>query len=275
MSRNSRKRHALFAIALVLTLLYLFPLYWMFITAFKTNPELFQLPPTFWPNNPVSNIARVFHDYAMGRNLWNSLVIASGVTAITMVLGTGAAYALAQSRSRGIEVALFSVLLLQALPPALMVTPIFTIFQDIGLLAYPRLSVVLAQVSKTLPFYLVLMRSSFVQIPGELREAALVDGATPSQAFVQVILPLARNSILVTGILVFLQTLGEYVFARSLVLDDQYQTTTVALAAFVGDTKTDWVGIMTYAAIYTTPILIVFMLLQRRIVNGLTAGALK
>jgi len=275
MSRNSRKRHALFAIALVLTLLYLFPLYWMFITAFKTNPELFQLPPTFWPNNPVSNIARVFHDYAMGRNLWNSLVIASGVTAITMVLGTGAAYALAQSRSRGIEVALFSVLLLQALPPALMVTPIFTIFQDIGLLAYPRLSVVLAQVSKTLPFYLVLMRSSFVQIPGELREAALVDGATPSQAFVQVILPLARNSILVTGILVFLQTLGEYVFARSLILDDQYQTTTVALAAFVGDTKTDWVGIMTYAAIYTTPILIVFMLLQRRIVNGLTAGALK
>jgi multiple sugar transport system permease protein len=114
-----------------------------------------------------------------------------------------------------------------------------------------------------------------VQVPGELREAALVDGATPRQAFLHVVLPLARNSVLVTGILVFLQTLGEYVFSRSLILDDKYTTTTVALAAFVGDTKTDWVGIMTYAAIYTTPILITFMLLQRRIVSGLTAGALK
>jgi multiple sugar transport system permease protein len=269
------QRKILFVVALTLTVLYLFPLYWMFVTAFKSNPELFRLPPTFWPENPVSNIGRVFRDYAMGRNLWNSLVIASGVTAVTVLIGTGAAYALAQARSRYIEVALFAVLVLQALPPALMVTPIFTVFQELGLLGFPRLSVVLAQISKTLPFYMVLMRSAFVQIPRELREAALVDGATPRQAFLQVVLPLARNSVLVTGILVFLQTLGEYVFSRSLILDDQYQTTTVALAAFVGDTKTDWVGIMTYAAIYTTPILIAFMLLQRRIVSGLTAGALK
>jgi multiple sugar transport system permease protein len=269
------RRKLLFCLALALTALYLFPLYWMFITAFKSNPELFRLPPTFWPEAAQSNIARVFHDYAMGRNLWNSLVIASGVTAATVLLGTGAAYALAQARSRWIETALFAVLVLQALPPALMVTPIFAAFQELGLLGFPRLSVTLAQISKTLPFYMVLMRSAFVQVPRELREAALVDGATPRQAFIHVVLPLVRNSVLVTGILVFLQTLGEYVFSRSLILDDKYTTTTVALAAFVGDTKTDWVGIMTYAAIYTTPILITFMLLQRRIVSGLTAGALK
>lgn len=269
------RRRLLMVIALAVTAFYLFPLYWMYVTAFKTNPELFRMPPTFWPEAAQSNIGRVFRDFSMGRNLWNSLAIASGVTAVTVLLGTGAAYALAQVRSRALEVALFAVLVLQALPPALMVTPIFTAFQELGLLVHPRLAVVLAQIGKTLPFYIVLMRSSFLQVPRELQDAARVDGATPRQTFTLIVLPLVRNGVLVTGILVFLQTLGEYVFSRSLILDDQYQTATVALAAFVGDTKTDWVGIMTYAAIYTTPILVVFMLLQRRIVSGLTAGALK
>lgn len=268
-------KRLLFALALGLTLVYLFPLYWMFVSAFKTNPEMFRMPPTYWPQDAQSNIARVFADYAMGRNLWNSVVIAAGVTLVTVLIGTGAACTLARVRGRGSEAALFLVLLLQALPSSLMVTPIFAAFKELGLLESPRFAVVLAQITKTLPLYVVLMRTAFVQLPPELREAALVDGATPLQTFFHVLLPLVRNSALVTAILVFLQTLGEYVFSKSLILDDNFQTTTVALAAFVGDTRTDWVGIMTYAALYTTPILVVFMLLQRRIVSGLTAGAVK
>jgi multiple sugar transport system permease protein len=211
----------------------------------------------------------------MAHFLWNSLVVATGTTVFAVVVGTGAAYSLAQVRNRWTDAAIFLILVLQALPPSLMVTPIFTAFKAMGLLASPRFAVILAQIAKVLPFYIVLCRSSFVQIPRELRDAALVDGAGPAKAFFQVMLPLARNGILVSAILVFLQSFGEYVYSRSLILDDSYQTTAVGLSAFVGDTKTDWVGIMNYAAIYVTPILIVFMLLQRRIVSGLTAGALK
>jgi multiple sugar transport system permease protein len=255
------KRYVLFAIGLCVTTVYLFPLYWMYITVFKSASEMFQYPPTFWPQHPVSHLWQVYSDSGMGKFLWNSLVTASGTVAVTVFVGTGAA--------------IFTVLILQALPSSLMVTPIFTAFKSLGLLETPRLAVVIAQITKTLPFYIVLCRPSFVQVPRELRDAALVDGASPLRAFFSVILPLAINGILVSAILVFLQSFGEYVYARSLILDDQYQTATVGLSAFVGATKIDWIGIMTYSAIFVTPVLIAFMLLQRRIVAGLTAGALK
>ncbi|GGP21125.1 carbohydrate ABC transporter permease [Silvimonas iriomotensis] len=269
------KRYVLFVIALIVTAIYLFPLYWMYITVFKSAAEMFQYPPTFWPQHGESHIWQVFTERGMGKFLWNSFIIACGTTAVTVFVGTGAAYALASVQNRWTGFAIFAVLVLQALPSSLMVTPIFTAFKGLGLLDTPRLAVVIAQITKTLPFYIVLCRASFVQIPRELRDAALVDGASPARAFFGVILPLAVNGILVTAILVFLQSFGEYVYARSLILDDQYQTATVGLSAFIGATKIDWIGIMTYSAVFVTPILIAFMLLQRRIVAGLTAGALK
>ncbi|WP_233858022.1 carbohydrate ABC transporter permease [Paraburkholderia sp. HD33-4] len=269
------KRYVLFVIALCVTAVYLFPLYWMYITAFKSAGEMFHFPPTFWPQHPQSHLWRVFSDSGMGNFLWNSFVTACGTVAVTVLIGTGAAYALAFVQNRWTSFAIFAVLVLQALPSSLMVTPIFTAFKSLGLLDTPRFAVVLAQITKTLPFYIVLCRPSFVQVPRELRDAALVDGASPRRAFFSAILPLAINGILVSAILVFLQSFGEYVYARSLILDDRYQTATVGLSAFVGATKVDWIGIMTYSAIFVTPILVVFMLLQRRIVAGLTAGALK
>lgn len=275
LNRKKLRPYVLCAIGITITALYLFPLYWMYITAFKSSAEMFQYPPSYWPENAHALFAQVFKEHEMAKFLWNSLVIAAGTTVFAVLVGTGAAYSLAQTRNRWTDVAIFLILVLQALPPSLMVTPIFTAFKEMGLLTSPRFAVILAQIGKVLPFYIVLCRSSFVQIPRELRDAALVDGAGPATAFIQVMLPLARNGILVSAILVFLQSFGEYVYSRSLILDDTFQTTTVGLSAFVGDTKTDWVGIMNYAAIYVTPILIVFMLLQRRIVSGLTAGALK
>ena len=275
MSRKNIRRSLLCVLGLLVTAFYLFPLYWMYITAFKNSGEMFRYPPTYWPMAAKASFVQVFQEHGMAHFLWNSLVVASGTTLLAVVMGSGAAYALAQVRNRWTDAAIFLILVLQALPPSLMVTPIFTAFKAFGLLASPRLAVILAQIGKVLPFYIVLCRSSFVQIPREMREAARVDGASPAQTFFQIILPLARNGILVTAILIFLQSFGEYVYSRSLILDDTYQTTAVGLSAFVGDTKTDWVGIMNYAAIYVTPVLLAFIILQRRIVSGLTAGALK
>jgi multiple sugar transport system permease protein len=269
------KRYVLLALAIVFTAIYLFPLYWMYITAFKSGTEIFQYPPTFWPSDPQWNFANIWFGRRMDRYIWNSLLIAASVTVLVTIIGTGCAYVLARVRNVWIEVAMFAILMMQVLPSSLMVTPIFVGFNQIGLLASPRFAVVLAQATKVLPLYIVLCRTSFLQVPRELEDAALVDGSSRIGAFFRVMLPLARNGILVTSVLIFLQSFGEYVYARSLIAKDELQAATVGLQTFMGPNTNDWTGIMTYAAIYVTPILIIFMLLQRRIVSGLTAGALK
>ncbi|GAB1582764.1 carbohydrate ABC transporter permease [Phyllobacterium phragmitis] len=269
------KRTILLILGLVFTGVYLFPLYWMYLTAFKGSTEIFQYPPGFWPSDPQWNFFRVWQARDMGRYLWNSLVIAIGVTFLVTMLGTGCAYALARVRNIWMDMALFTILMLQVLPSSLMVTPIFVAFNQLGLLASPRLAVILAQTAKMLPLYIVLCRATFVQVPRELEDAALVDGSSRIGAFFNIMLPLARNGILVTSVLIFLQSFGEYVYARSLIARNELQTATVGLQTFMGPEANDWNGIMTYTAIYVTPILVIFVLLQRRIVSGLTAGALK
>ncbi|QDY70763.1 carbohydrate ABC transporter permease [Qingshengfaniella alkalisoli] len=269
------KRYILLAIGLVLVGIYLFPLYWMYITALKGGTEIFAFPPTFWPRDPMFTAVDVWHRLQMDSYIWNSLVIALGVTVIVMVVGTGCAYVLARVRNRWMDVVLFTVLMMQVLPSSLMITPIFVSFNQMGLLEYPRLAVVLAQAAKVLPLYIVLCRATFVQVPNELEEAALVDGNSRVGAFLTIIVPLARNGILVTSVLVFLQSFGEYVYSRSLIAERSLQPATVGLQSFMGPNSSDWSGVMTYSAIYVTPILIIFVLLQRRIVSGLTSGALK
>jgi len=269
------KRYALLALALVFAAIYLFPVYWMYITAMKGDVEIVAYPPTFWPADPQFNAVQVWHRLQMGSFLKNSLFLAVGATAIVAVIGTGAAYVLARIRSRWMDVTLFVILMMQVLPSSLMITPIFVAFNQVGLIAYPRLAVILAQAAKELPLYIVLCRATFLQVPRELEEAALVDGNSRVGAFLWINVPLARNGILVTSVLVFLRSFGEYVYARSLIAERALQPATVGLQSFMGPNTSDWPGVMTYSAIYVTPILIVFVLLQRRIVSGLTSGALK
>jgi multiple sugar transport system permease protein len=264
------------AVALALGALYLFPLYWMYVTALKGSSEIFATPPTFWPRDPEPSIlAATWVRRSMGTYLWNSTVIASGVTALSVLLGTGCAYVLARYRSGWIDAALFAILMLQVLPASVMITPLYVGFAQVGLLGVPRTAVILAATAKAMPFYIVLVRATFMGIPRELEEAALVDGNSRWGAFFWIVLPLARNGILVLAILTFMTSFGEYIYSKSIIQTPAYQPASVGLAGFLGPNATDWSGIMAYAAIYVTPILALFVILQRRIVSGLTAGALK
>ena len=266
----------LLAAALILAAIYLFPLYWMYVTSLKSSSEIFANPPTFWPRDPDPGIyAQVWHRRTMPTFLWNSLVIASGVTAVTIVLGTGCAYVLARYRNVWIDIGLFAVLMLQVLPASVMVTPLFVGFNQVGLLGYPRTAVVLAAAAKAMPFFVVLVRATFMSVPRELEEAALVDGNSRVGAFFTIVLPLARNGILVCAILTFMTAFGEYIYSKSIIQSPSLQPASVGLSGFLGPNSTDWSSIMAYSAIYVTPILAIFVLLQRRIVSGLTSGALK
>ncbi len=263
-------------VALGLAALYLFPLYWMYVTSLKTGSAMFATPPAFLPENPQWQVfAYVWEVRGMGRFLWNSVVIATGTMTLTALLGTGCAYVLARYRNMWIDVALFLVLMLQVLPASLMITPLFVGFSQLGLLDTPRFAVVLALTAKTMPFFVVLVRATFMSVPGDLEEAALVDGNSRIGAFWFIVLPLARNGILVSAILIFMQAFGEFVYSKSIIQAVDLQPASVGLNAFMGPNTTEWNNIMAYASIYVTPILAAFVLLQRRIVSGLTSGALK
>lgn len=273
---ESFNNRLMFVIAILLAIVYLFPLYWMYITALKSGSEMFATPPSFWPSAPEWGVyAEVWQSRNMGRYLWNSMVIATGAVVLISVLGTGCAYVLARYRNGWVDIGLFLVLMLQVLPASLMITPIFVGFSQFGLLETPRLAVILAIAAKSMPFFIVLVRATFMSVPMELEEAALVDGNSRVGAFFNIVLPLARNGILVSAILIFMQAFGEFVYSKSLIQAVELQPASVGLNSFMGPNTNEWNKIMAYATIYVTPILAIFVLLQRRIVSGLTSGALK
>ncbi|UHS62987.1 carbohydrate ABC transporter permease [Agrobacterium vaccinii] len=275
MSLVIRNRFML-AIALVMAAIYLFPLYWMYVTSLKGGSEMFANPPSFWPSVPQwETYTYVWESRNMGRYLWNSILIATGAVSLITILGVGCAYVLARYRNRWVDVGLFLILMLQVLPASLMITPIFVGFSQFGLLDYPRLAVILAIAAKSMPFFVILVRATFMAVPQELEEAALVDGNSRIGAFFNIVLPLARNGILVSAILIFMQAFGEFVYSKSIIQAVELQPASVGLNSFMGPNTSEWNNIMAYATMYVTPILAIFILLQRRIVSGLTSGALK
>lgn len=275
MSLVTRNRLML-AIALVMAAIYLFPLYWMYVTSLKGGSEMFANPPSFWPAAPQwETYTYVWESRNMGRYLWNSILIATGAVSLITVLGVGCAYVLARYRNRWVDAGLFLILMLQVLPASLMITPIFVGFSQFGFLDYPRLAVILAIAAKSMPFFVILVRATFMAVPQELEEAALVDGNSRIGAFFNIVLPLARNGILVSAILIFMQAFGEFVYSKSIIQAVELQPASVGLNSFMGPNTSEWNNIMAYATIYVTPILAIFILLQRRIVSGLTSGALK
>lgn len=270
------KNRMLFVIALLAVGVYLFPLYWMYATSLKNNSDIFSVPPQLLPSSPQWHIyVEVWNSSNIVRYVTNSVFIASGVTLVTVIFGSGASYVLARYRNAWIDVALFAILMLQVLPPSLMVTPIFVAFSSVGLLDYPRIATILAFSAKTMPFFVILCRAAFMTIPRELEEAALVDGYSRAGAFVMIVLPLARNGILVAALLIFMQGFGEYVYSASLISDNRLQPASIGMTNYLQPNIVTWNSIMAFAAIYITPILAAFVLLQRHIVNGLTSGALK
>ena len=255
--------------------LYLFPVYWMYASALKMPDELNANPPTLVPNTPTLAAFRwIFERENVGLYLLNSVTISTGTTVLTLLLATGAAYSLARVRAFWVDAVLVGIMLSQVLPPPLLVTPMFVIFRQLGLIN-TQLAVVLATVTKTLPFAVVMLRTTFAQVPVDLEEAARVDGSSRTVAFLRVTLPLARVGYIVVGTLVFLLAYGEFVYPVSLMNNRALQPATVGLYGFVGADYSDWSNAMAFASVFVTPVIVIFMLLQRRIVSGLTAGALK
>jgi multiple sugar transport system permease protein len=255
--------------------LYLFPIYWMFVSGLKDSAEIFANPPTLFPRAPsLAAFQHVFARENVLRYLRNSLAIAVPVTLLTVAMGACGGYALSRLRSRLVDAALFAVLMLQVFPDALLATPMFIIFKFLGLLN-TFAAVILATTSKTLAFALLILRPMFRQVPIELEEASLVDGCNRFQTFRRIVLPIMHIPLIVVGALSFVQAYGQFVYALTLLSRQELQPATVGIYSFVGAEYADWNRVMAFSSVFVVPILVLFLALQRRIVAGLTAGALK
>jgi len=263
-------------VAVAAVALYLFPLYWMLVSGFKTPAEIVANPPTLFPRTlSLDAFRNVVLQENVLRYLRNSITIAVPVTVVTTALAAIGAYAMARLRARLlVDFALVLVLLLQVFPEALLATPVFIIFKALGLLN-TLLAVVLATSARSLAFGLVILRPMVRQIPYELEEASRVDGCTQWQTFRLVVLPLLRVPLMVVAAITFAQAYGQFVYPLTLLSAQEVQPGTVGLYGFIGAETADWHRVMAFASVFVVPVLLLFLALQSRIVAGLTAGALK
>lgn len=262
------------AVGLML-LLYLFPLYWLVISAFKSGEELYRFPPTFFPQDiTLANIKTMWEVSTFLVNVKNSLILATGSTLLISVISLGAAYVLARYSSPWINVALLFILVMQMLPPALRTTPLYVLYSKVNL-TDTYLGVILAMASKGVPFSIILYRVGFLAVPKSLEESSYIDGCTKFGSFFRIALPLVKNHIIVISILNFLQGMGEYVFSVSLLSSSEKLPATVGLTSFVGPNTTRWDLALPFAALYVVPIVVAFVFIQKYTAANLSAGAVK
>jgi ABC-type glycerol-3-phosphate transport system permease component len=274
-TRAQLKAASLYLILIAVTVAVLFPLVWMLSTSFKTEPETFQLPPTWIPQAPTAQaFVTIWKLKNFGRYFLNTAVVSVAATGLSLLLSVPASYAFARFRFRGANLLLSLILITQMLPSVLLVVPYFTLMRVLGLLN-THLALILAYASFSLPFCIWMLRGFFAGIPKELDEAAMVDGCSRLQAVIKVIMPLAVPGLAATSLFTFLLAWNHYLFALSLATTDTMYTVSVGLGAMMGEFRIAWNELMAAALVATVPTLIVYTFLERYFVQGLTGGAVK
>jgi arabinogalactan oligomer/maltooligosaccharide transport system permease protein len=212
--------------------------------------------------------------WLFGRQLLASIVVSGATTLVGLSLAVTAAYALSRFRFPGKQSGLQLLLVTQMFPGTLMLVPLYSILQALGLVDTWG-GLVLVYATTSLPFCVWMLKGYFDTIPKELEEAALMDGASPGQVFVKIVLPLARPAIAVTALFSFMTAWNEFILAATLLNDAARFTLPVALQRFVGEYKTEWGSFAAGALIVSAPVMALFFALQKYLVGGLTAGAVK
>lgn len=273
-----RPRHRRFPwlaalIVALFTLITLAPIYWMVISSLKPSAELMRIPPTFWPETFTLQQYRLLAERAgIWRATGNSLVLALGTTAIVIVLGSAAAFAVTHLRYRRGRVLLGLSLITQFLPHAAVLLPVFVVWSALGLVnSLPGITLVYVAVQ--LPIAVWLLTGHFRAIPHEVIEAAQIDGASPVRTLLLVAVPMALPGIGAVAIWCIIAVWSELLFGLVL-LSSHQRTVSVALASLIGENVTEMGIVMAGATIATLPPVIMFFLLQRFLTNGL-AGAVK
>jgi multiple sugar transport system permease protein len=264
-------RLALIVLALLITLL---PVYWMVNTSLKNQVEVFASPPSLWPQNlTFANYVNLFTRRHLGTYLFNSLVIVGSAVLLSLLMGSLTGYSLARF-SRLQQRLNFWVLAPRMIPPVALVVPLFLMLQQIGLINR-KLGLILVYTAFNLPFVAWMMRSFFQEIPVDLEEAAMVDGASRLRSFRDIVLPLAAPGLAATAIFSLIITYNEFFFALILTSTPAAATLPVGTAALIGKTQTLYGEMAAAGVVAAVPLVIFALLVQRHLVRGLTMGAVK
>ena len=260
---------------LILFLVFLlFPFYWTLVTSLKTDAELHSLTVVYWPQQPTLAAYRyLFQQYNFLHPMRNSLLVAVITMALSLTVSTLAAYSFSRFRFPGRKPLMMLFLTNNMFPTVLLLIPLFTNMRKLGLL-YTPWSLVLSYTTFTIPFSVWLMNGYLNDLPVSLEEAAMVDGANRAQAFLRIVLPILLPCLLATGVYIFMQSWNEYTFAV-LFTNEKSRTIPVALKNLIGQLGVQWELITAGGIITIIPVCIMFFFAQKRLVSGLTAGAVK
>lgn len=282
------ERVGFFVILAIIIFYLLFPFYWAVVSSFKSSSDIFAVPVEYLPYSPtLEPYQNVFKNDNFYRGLINSTIVSFSVTALSLLVGSFAAYALGRLPFRGKTPILYIILSMTMFPSIAIIGSLFTFVRNPCVIFggnceelsmfNTRTALIVTYLIFTLPFTTWVLTNFFKSLPNELEQAAMVDGATPFQTFYLILLPLTMPALVTTGMLAFILAWNEFVFALTFTLDFDARTVQPAIAFFSGADAREipWNTIMAASVVVTIPLILLVLFFQRRIVDGLTAGAVK
>jgi trehalose/maltose transport system permease protein len=268
-------RVLLYLLVAVIVFYTVFPFYWAIVSSLKTGSGLYSVSP--FPAEPAwDNYVAIFREQPFARNIMNSVFVATSVVVISLLLAVTASWALGRIQFRGRGLLLVSVLSVSMFPQVAVLSGMFELVRALGL--YNNLlALTVSYMIFTLPFTTWVLTTFVRELPKELEEAALVDGARPWTILTKVFLPLLGPALVTTGLLAFIAAWNEFLFALTFTLANEQRTVPVAIALVSGSSQFElpWGRVMAASVIVTVPLVALVLIFQRRIVSGLTAGAVK
>ncbi|MGD2059497.1 MAG: carbohydrate ABC transporter permease [Acidimicrobiia bacterium] len=282
--RFNWKRIGFWVLIVLIAIFLLFPFYWAINSSLKSEPQLRMTPATFIPRDPATgdislywrNYSAVFQNESFLRGLRNSAIVATTVTVLALVIGSFAGFALGKLRFKGRTPSLYLILSMTMFPQVAVLTGLYAVILNIGISAIPAM--ILSYMLFTLPFTVWVLTAFFQALPDDLLQSAQVDGATPFQSFRMILLPLTAPALVTTGLLAFIAAFNEYLFALTFTtIEPNARTVPVAIALFSGEIarQEPFGEIMAAAVLVTIPLIALVLIFQKRIIGGLTAGAVK
>jgi N,N'-diacetylchitobiose transport system permease protein len=275
-ARRGKRHWVANLIAIVFSVVWIFPVYWMVNTSLKPQSEVMTPTPLFFPLHPtLSNFIDAVNNSTFLDNLRSSVIVVVASVLVSAAIAFFACAALTRFRFRGRRVIMVTILVVQMLPSVALLIPTFLVFNDFNLVG-SYLGLILAYIAMVLPFSIWILRGFFIAVPVEIEEAARVDGASDWRILRSVLFPLVAPGIISTSIFAFIAAWNEYILAYTFMKDNTMYTLPIWLASFsTPHSGTDFGGQMAASVLFSLPVVIFFLIIQRKLVSGIAAGAVK
>lgn len=274
-SRENRKNIIYSIISIIIAAIFLFPIYWLITMSFKSDVEIFSRVLTYYPHTiTIEPWLQNLHDPEFVASTRNSFMIATISMMFSLVFGVSAAYGMGRYKIPGKNIILLTFLVTQMLPPSLMLTPMYLIFSRLDILnSYWAPSIAIA--SGSVPFIVIILRPYFKSIPISLDDAARIDGCNLFQSFFRIMIPAIKTGIITVAVISFLGGWNDLAYSMTFNVQASMRPLTANIYKFQNKYGTRWNAIMAYGAILVIPVILAFVFLQKYIVGGLIAGAVK